>query len=51
MDELLLQRFAVPKVAEYDALRKRFETMTAFWRQHRIAEKVHPAFAPALAAG
>lgn len=50
MDELLLQRFAVPKVAEYDALRKRFETMQAFWRQHPIAEKVHPAFVPALAA-
>src|SRR5260221_13841222 len=28
MDDLLLQRFAVPKIEEYDALRKRFETMT-----------------------
>jgi ABC-type phosphate/phosphonate transport system substrate-binding protein len=51
MDELLLQRFAVPKVEEYDALRKRFETMTAFWRRHALAEKVHPAFADAFAVG
>jgi ABC-type phosphate/phosphonate transport system substrate-binding protein len=49
MDELLLQRFAVPKVEEYDALRKRFETMTAFWQRHALAEKVHPAFAAAFA--
>jgi ABC-type phosphate/phosphonate transport system substrate-binding protein len=51
MDELLLQCFAVPKAAEYDALRMRFETMQAFWRHHPIAAKVHPAFVPALAAG
>jgi ABC-type phosphate/phosphonate transport system substrate-binding protein len=51
MDELLLQRFAVPKVEEYDALRMRFETMTAFWQRHAIAEKVDPAFAATFAGG
>lgn len=45
MDELLLQRFAVPRPAEYDALRERFLTMQAFWRGHPLAEMVHPAFA------
>ncbi len=48
MDDLLLQRFAVPKVAEYDALRMRFETMQAFWRQHPIADKVHPGLRPGV---
>lgn len=48
MEDLLLQRFAVPDPQEYDALRTRFETMQAFWRRHRLAETVHPAFAAAF---
>jgi ABC-type phosphate/phosphonate transport system substrate-binding protein len=51
MDELLLRRFAVPNPPEYDALRVRFETMTAFWRCHPLAETIHPAFAEALGVG
>jgi ABC-type phosphate/phosphonate transport system substrate-binding protein len=49
MDELLLQRFAVPEPPEYDALRMRFLEMTAFWHRHPLAETVHPYFAEALA--
>jgi ABC-type phosphate/phosphonate transport system substrate-binding protein len=48
MEDLLLQRFAVPEPREYDALRTRFETMQSFWRRHRLAETVHPAFSAAF---
>jgi len=48
MDDLLLQRFVVPDPPAYDALRKRFETMQAFWRANRLAETIHPAFAAAF---
>jgi ABC-type phosphate/phosphonate transport system substrate-binding protein len=45
MDQLLLGSFARPEVKAYDALRERFLTMQAFWREHPLAEKVHPLFA------
>ena len=45
MEPLLLERFATPDQAAYDALRHRFETMRAFWRSHPLAETIHPSFA------
>src|SRR5216683_976229 len=45
MDQLLLHSFARPEAEAYDALRERFLTMQAFWRQHPLAGKAHPLFA------
>lgn len=45
LEPLLLDGFVVPEAAPYDALRRRFETMTAFWRRHPLAATIHPAFA------
>jgi ABC-type phosphate/phosphonate transport system substrate-binding protein len=42
--DLLLQRFVRPDPAPYDALRVNFEAAAAFWRAHRLAKIVHPAF-------
>lgn len=44
MTELLLERFVRPDPAQYDALRVNFEAAMAFWRAHRLAKIVHPAF-------
>jgi ABC-type phosphate/phosphonate transport system substrate-binding protein len=48
MEPLLLTRFERPDPAGYDALRRRFEAMRAFWRRHPLAGSVHPTFARAL---
>ena len=45
LKSLLLDRFVHPSIDGYDALRRRFETMRAFWRSHALAETVHPVFA------
>lgn len=45
MAALLLERFVLPDPASYDALRLNFEAASAFWAEHRLAAKIHPAFA------
>jgi ABC-type phosphate/phosphonate transport system substrate-binding protein len=44
MADLLLERFARPDPASYDALRLNFETATRYWRARPLAAIVHPAF-------
>jgi ABC-type phosphate/phosphonate transport system substrate-binding protein len=44
MNDLLLDRFVQPDAAQYDALRMNFEAAASFWRAHRLAEIVNPAF-------
>jgi ABC-type phosphate/phosphonate transport system substrate-binding protein len=44
MSALLLERFVRPDPTAYDALRANFAAAAAFWRQHRLAAEVHPAF-------
>jgi ABC-type phosphate/phosphonate transport system substrate-binding protein len=44
MEGLLLQRFVRPDPDSYDALRLNFETATRYWREHRLAATIHPAF-------
>jgi hypothetical protein len=44
MQGLLLERFVRPDPNSYDALRLNFETATRYWREHRLAATVHPAF-------
>jgi ABC-type phosphate/phosphonate transport system substrate-binding protein len=44
MEGLLLQRFVLPDPDSYDALRLNFETATRYWREHRLAATIHPAF-------
>jgi ABC-type phosphate/phosphonate transport system substrate-binding protein len=44
MQGLLLERFVRPDPNSYDALRLNFESATRFWREHRLAATVHPAF-------
>jgi ABC-type phosphate/phosphonate transport system substrate-binding protein len=41
---LQLSHFVTPEPRDYDALRIGFEAATAYWREHRLAEIVHPAF-------
>jgi ABC-type phosphate/phosphonate transport system substrate-binding protein len=41
---LELSHFVTPDPRDYDALRVRFESATAYWREHPLAEIVHPAF-------
>ena len=41
---LELSHFATPDPRDYDVLRIRFESATAYWREHPLAEIVHPAF-------
>jgi ABC-type phosphate/phosphonate transport system substrate-binding protein len=41
---LELSHFVTPDPRAYDALRISFESSTAYWREHRLAEIVHPAF-------
>ena len=41
---LELSHFVTPDPRDYDALRTRFESATAYWREHSLAEIVHPAF-------
>jgi ABC-type phosphate/phosphonate transport system substrate-binding protein len=45
LDALLLQRFAPVSPADYAPLQQRFETALAFWRRHKLAAVIHPAFA------
>jgi ABC-type phosphate/phosphonate transport system substrate-binding protein len=44
MQGLLLERFVLPDPDSYDALRLNFEAATRYWREHRLAATVHPAF-------
>jgi hypothetical protein len=44
MHELLVERFVHPDPRDYGALRVDFEAAKAFWRTHRLAKIVHPAF-------
>jgi ABC-type phosphate/phosphonate transport system substrate-binding protein len=48
MADLLLDRFERPDPGAYDALRVNFEMAHRYWRTHRFAATVHPAFAEAL---
>jgi ABC-type phosphate/phosphonate transport system substrate-binding protein len=41
---LQLSHFVKPDSRDYDALRIGFESATAYWRGHALAEIVHPAF-------
>jgi len=41
---LELSHFVTPNPRDYDALRISFESATAYWREHALAEIVHPAF-------
>ncbi|HEX3396019.1 MAG TPA: PhnD/SsuA/transferrin family substrate-binding protein [Steroidobacteraceae bacterium] len=41
---LELSRFVAPDPRDYDALRINFESANAYWREHPLAEIVHPAF-------
>jgi ABC-type phosphate/phosphonate transport system substrate-binding protein len=41
---LKLSHFETPDPGDYDALRIGFESATAYWREHPLAEIVHPAF-------
>jgi ABC-type phosphate/phosphonate transport system substrate-binding protein len=41
---LELSHFVTPDPRDYDALRISFESATAYWRKHSLAEIVHPAF-------
>jgi hypothetical protein len=45
MEQLLLQRFALPESSAYSVLRERFETAGRYWGSHRLAAAIHPAFA------
>jgi ABC-type phosphate/phosphonate transport system substrate-binding protein len=51
MDQLLLDRFALPERPPYDELRERFAAMRAFWRRHPLAKTAHPMFAAELDQG
>jgi ABC-type phosphate/phosphonate transport system substrate-binding protein len=44
LTELELSHFVTPDPRDYDALRTGFESATAYWREHPLAEIVHPAF-------
>jgi len=44
MAGLELSHFVTPDPRDYDALRISFESATAYWRAHALAEIVHPAF-------
>jgi ABC-type phosphate/phosphonate transport system substrate-binding protein len=39
-----LSHFVTPDPRDYDALRINFESAMAYWREHALAEIVHPAF-------
>jgi ABC-type phosphate/phosphonate transport system substrate-binding protein len=41
---LELSHFVAPDSRDYDALRINFESAKAYWREHSLAEIVHPAF-------
>jgi ABC-type phosphate/phosphonate transport system substrate-binding protein len=41
---LELSHFVTPESRDYDALRIGFESAMAYWREHALAEIVHPAF-------
>jgi ABC-type phosphate/phosphonate transport system substrate-binding protein len=41
---LELSHFVTPDARDYDALRIGFESAKAYWREHPLAEIVHPAF-------
>ena len=45
MTGLLLEKFVSPDPSSYDALRSNFAAATRYWREHRLADSVHPAFA------
>lgn len=45
MADLQLERFARPDPEGYDVLKRRFDAVITFWRQHPFACSVHPAFA------
>jgi ABC-type phosphate/phosphonate transport system substrate-binding protein len=45
MKALLLERFVRPEPASYDVLGSNRETAIQYWREHRLAATVHPAFA------
>jgi hypothetical protein len=49
MTDLLLERFVRPDPHTYDALRVNFEAAGRFWREHRLAAVMHPAFLAAEA--
>jgi ABC-type phosphate/phosphonate transport system substrate-binding protein len=44
MAALLLERFVRPDPRSYDALQSNFEAATQYWKEHRLAATIHPAF-------
>ena len=48
MAALLLERFVRPDPRAYDALRLNCEAATRYWRGHRLAATIHPAFREAI---
>jgi ABC-type phosphate/phosphonate transport system substrate-binding protein len=44
MTALLLERFVRPDPASYDVLRLNWDAASRYWRAHRLAATVHPAF-------
>lgn len=44
MERLLLDRFVQPDPSAYDVLQRRFDVATQYWREHPLADVVHPAF-------
>jgi ABC-type phosphate/phosphonate transport system substrate-binding protein len=44
MSALLLESFVRPDPHAYDALRLNFTAAAEYWREHRLAAAVHPAF-------
>jgi len=46
MEKLLLERFVRPDPASYDVLQRRFDVATQYWREHALADVIHPVFAP-----
>jgi len=46
MADLLLDRFVQPDPSAYDGLAVEYEAMLAFWRDHRLAGRIHPELVP-----
>jgi ABC-type phosphate/phosphonate transport system substrate-binding protein len=50
MAKLQLRRFERPAESDYNTLAAEFQTTLKYWHTHRLANRVHPAFAAVLSA-
>jgi ABC-type phosphate/phosphonate transport system substrate-binding protein len=48
--ELLLERFILPSATDYEVLSDEFDRTLAYWRSHRLADRIDPTFQSILAA-